>query len=125
MNPAGALFIGDVYLETTALLAAIPAESLDGSALRALHVLAGEERSSPDGYWIMRVGTLSGGTFSVLSETQFPDGFPSTLRRFQFETGLRHAPGEVLAVRLVPNGAPPPISGLSVAPEWGILGSRR
>lgn len=125
MNPPTALFLGDVYSEATVLLAALPAESLDGSALRALHVLAGEERASPDGYWVMRVGTLNGGTFSVLSETQFPDGFPSTLRRFPFDSGLRHAPGEVLALRFVPNGAPPPISGLSVVPEWGILGSRR
>ena len=128
MNAQIAVLLGDFVTDRIVLVAVVPVEAPTAEQVKALHFLAGEAHS-PDrnNYWNLQAGVLVAGAFQVLGrEVAFTDGFTvGRLKTVTYEPPLPLSRGDKLAVRLSPRGAPPPLIGLSVAPEWGVLSTRR
>lgn len=107
-------------------LSLIPVESPQGLLLRAVHVGVGQAvRPNQSNFWTLQVGTLLGSTFSVLREFPLQDGLQRGVTRFALGGGLRVPRQTLVALRAVQRGTTAPLVGLSVLPEYGILGARR
>ncbi len=106
-------FFGYVPVETTGLL------------LRAANLAVGAAvPASPYDYWSLLYGLWSPGAFQVVAVHGLQDGVNAAGMRRPFDAGVRAPRGFTLALKAVRTGSPAPLQGLSVALEYGILGSR-
>ena len=126
MTPS--VFLGDFAVERTVLLGVVPQDSPDGAQMRTFHLLVGETLA-PDqnNFWIAQLGKLDTGTFERMSApVSFQSGIVAQrLRSIPFLDPILLSRGDALALRVTPQGMPPPLVGLSVVPEYGIVASRR
>lgn len=125
-NPGIAL--GDFVAERTSLVAIVPQDAQEGAQIRAIHVLAGETISTDErNYWVLQLGVLATGKFRLIAaETPFQGGFTANVATtIPYLDPALVSRGTLVAIRMTPRGDPPPLVGLSVVVEWGILGSRR
>ena len=127
-DPHPAIYCGDFTSEGVVLLAVIPQIAETGAQLSSLHILTRDRVSSdPQNYWLLQLGKISAGKFQLLGvELPFPGGFPKNVAQEKvFLDPVLLQRGDKLTLRVTPRGAPPPLTGLSVIPEWGIISSRR
>lgn len=123
----GGLFIGDVASVRTVIAAILPKRAKQSVYALALHVTIGSAVSANlSNYWLIQVGTVADqGTFSPgFKELSLSGGLSAgILRRTAYDPPILLTQGNALVLRVTPRGAPVPLSGLSVAVEWGILPS--
>jgi len=113
-----------VATTSTYLLAICPTDAATGAQLRTLNLVSSEDVDPDnDNYFLLQVGKISGGEFKLLGE-QYPlsDGFKSGVARQKTPNSpYLVSRGDLVAIRLVPTGAPATIAALSIVPEWGNL----
>jgi len=119
------IYLGDFTRERTVLLAHVPQDAVSGTHLRRIHFLVGEtlEADLYD-YWLLSIGLIEGsGSFRLLApEQDLSRGLPvGIVRQTTLQDALPVPVNSLVALRVSPRGAPPPITGLSVVVEWGIL----
>ena len=119
------VFLGDLYADgELRLLGYVPAEATEGYLLRAVRFCVTRTIKPSEDYWLIRVGTLNGTTFTALTEVNLSTGLVSGERRWRLVSDLRLPQGSVVALKAVHRGKPVPIQGLSLVLEYGILGAR-
>lgn len=121
------IYLGDFTQDRTVLLAVLPEDAPTGGQIQALHILSGStlEYDYQNAWWL-QLGVLSEGSFVVLWETSLRDGLSANVaRKLSPETPIQTERGDRLALKLYVDGAPAPITGLSLVIEWGILGTKR
>ena len=125
--PFPAIFLGDFVAERSCLLALVPVDALDGGAIRAVHLLVGEDAdlTSSDS-WLLQIGKIETGTFRNIAPETPLNGLlvANVVRTVPFLDPVLVPRGDLVAARLSPRGNPPPIVGLSLALEWGSHASR-
>lgn len=119
-----AAFIGQPVDGGVYALGYIPLESLNGDILRAVRVCVAETLRPSQDYWVLRIGTLVGTTFTARTEVNLRDGIVAGEKRWAFASDIRVPRGSLIALKAVKVGNPPAILGLSLILEYGILGAR-
>lgn len=119
--PASAVYLGDFTVERTCLLAAVPLDADEGGLLRGVTFVSERCATTENDFWIFAFGLLELDGFKVSYKQAFKKNLTSNLNEIRFDAPLSVPKGSNLAIRLIPNGAPPPISGLSIAPKWITL----
>lgn len=126
--PYPAHFLGDFVREAIRPIALVPIDAQEGVQLRALHFMVSEDiRPDPGNYWLLQNGKTVWGRYTGLGkEFSLSGGLTANIMyRLEYVDPVLLQRGDTLAVRLTPRGQPAPITGLSVAPEWGRLAARR
>lgn len=123
-----AIYLGDFTAERSVLIAIVPQDAEEGDQLRAIHLLVGETLE-PDSanYWLLQLGVGATGQFKISApEVSLAGGLTvNVVLTVPFNDPALFSRGARLMARLTPRGSPPPLVGLSMAPEWGILSSRK
>ncbi len=120
-----AVFLGDLYADgELRLLGQIPVEAVSGYFIRAVRLCVTQTIKSSQDYWLIRIGTLDGTTFTARTEIDLSTGLVAGERRWKLTQDLRIERGSVVALKAVHRGKPVPIQGLSLVLEYGILGAR-
>lgn len=117
-------YCGDFTDTRTVLIGYIPIESR-GYLVRAVNICLGSDYG-PDEQsgWGIQVGRLQpAGAFTCLFEHGLGTGMRAAGTRWFANPAFRVAAGDLIALRAVAKGNPSTIHGLSVALEYGILGS--
>ncbi len=122
-----AIYLGDFAAQRIVPLALIPLDAASGGNVRAIRLVAGEDiQASGTDYWLLDVGILDAGALKLLAQRPLVDGFSANVARtLTFTDPLLVSRGDMLACRLSPRGAPPPLSGLNAVVEWGSLSTNR
>ena len=120
-----AVYIGDATATRTGQLATLPAKATAGASLRGFSVMAEASFPSNTDFWLLRIGRAVGNSFESLYEVSFQGGFPPHPVEFDLGGGIPVSRGDVLLWRVIPQGDPEPLAGLSIVPDWGTLGARR
>lgn len=127
-NAQTSVFCGDFATEGVVLLAMVPRDAETGEQVVGLHTLTKVAvYSDPQNYWLLQLGRIGTGVFSILGkEIPFRGGFRKNVSvENPFLDTILMERGDNLALRASPRGLPPPLVGLSVIVEWGILSARR
>lgn len=118
-----AIYIGDLDDDKDTLLGLLTKDD-GGVSLKALVLYLNEAyKPTTTSSWIFQVGSLDNQNFTVLQELRFKNGLPSGLTRATIEA--RVPPGTILLLRIIKSGEPPDLTGLSVIPEYGLIGAQR
>jgi len=124
-----AVFLGDFVEERTVLLRRIPEDAVDGARMRGLFAVVGEDATfGPSNHWLVQIGRFDDGKAfrSVTREFALDKTLVAgRLYRLDLPDPAIVSRGDILALRISPRGAPTPLVGLSVVPEWGPHASRR
>lgn len=117
-------FLGTFTTTGTAILGYVPQEGV-GLAIRALSLtLRNDVKTTKDDYWTLQLGLWTPQQFQALAQVPLQNGVRASGLRFPIQGDPRVQRGATLALRASQHGAPPPLEGLSVLVEYGILGVR-
>lgn len=119
------VYCGDFTEERTVLLASVPEESVMGTTLRTLWVLADQQDPAPEAHWVLTIGTYGEGPFKAIRAIPFSGGFSGTPQRVDLTPEIPVGRGQLMALKATPtaNNATP-LTGLSVIPEYAMTGAR-
>lgn len=119
------IYCGDFDATRIVLIGYIPTES-HGYLVRAMNIRLGADWVQ-DGQstWTLQIGKVQpAGVFTVLFERSLGTGLKASGTRWLASPGFRVGPGDLIGLRALQLGGPATLEGLSVALEYGILGSR-
>lgn len=121
------IFLGDFSDQATRLIAKVPQDALYGPQIRAAHILASETLPPGSDHWGLQLGRQVTGLFQAATKTFSLSGgiVKDVTVTIPYTDPVLFSRGDLIAVRLIPYGAPAPLVGLSFVPEWGTLSSNR
>lgn len=123
MSVLASVSAGTLTDTTIILFGWIPPDEM-GIRIRAVNVVVSVELSpNASDYWVLEVGTWKPGTFEPKARVPLQNGLKRDGLRQAFTDAPSVRRGQIVALRALQRGSPPPLEALSAALEYNSLGS--